>query len=166
MVYVVSLGSLNMIHLTAQNLTQKEIIQNVFSPMIGVICSPHADELCARNNLTFVELLQPFSKLTNDGKNSNDPNEISLSLTLSDSDKSCSWFFTAYIRDGNQVPTSVKGIRLNICDVNWRPPQTMLARKMLTDTVTATQCERTTTIRIDGKISRLCCHSIHSQSFV
>lgn len=57
---------------------------------------------------------------------------------------------TAYIRDGNQVPTSVRGIRLNICDVNWRPPQTMLARKMLTDTVTGTQCERTTSIRIDG----------------
>lgn len=61
----------------------------------------------------------------------------------------------AYIRDGNQVPTSVKGIRLNICDVNWRPPQTMLARKMLTDTVTATQCERTTSIRVDGNISSI-----------
>lgn len=48
------------------------------------------------------------------------------------------------------MPTSVKGIRLNICDVNWRPPQTMLARKMLTDTVTATQCERTSSIRVDG----------------
>lgn len=35
--------------------------------MIGVISSPFADELCAKNNLTFVELLQPFSKLTNDG---------------------------------------------------------------------------------------------------
>lgn len=57
---------------------------------------------------------------------------------------------TAYIRDGNQVPTSVKGVRLNICDVNWRPPQTMLARKMLTDTVTTTQCERTASIRVDG----------------
>lgn len=57
-----------MIHLTAQNLSQKEIIQNVFSPMIAVISSPFADELCAKNNLTFVELLQPFSKLTNDGK--------------------------------------------------------------------------------------------------
>lgn len=58
-----------MIHLTAQNLTQKEIIQNVFSPMIGAISSPHAEEVCAKNNLTFVELLQPFSKLTNDGNN-------------------------------------------------------------------------------------------------
>lgn len=57
-----------MIHLTAQNLTQKEIIQNVFSPLIGVICSPTAEELCYKNNLTFVELLQPYSKLTNDGK--------------------------------------------------------------------------------------------------
>lgn len=57
-----------MIHLTSQNLTQKEIIQNVFSPLIGVICSPQAEEICFKNNLTFVELLQPFSKLTNDGE--------------------------------------------------------------------------------------------------
>lgn len=57
-----------MIHLTAQNLTQKEVIQNVFAPLIGVICSPQAEELCYKNNLTFVELLQPYSKLTNDGE--------------------------------------------------------------------------------------------------
>lgn len=57
-----------MIHLTSQTLTAKEIIQNVFSPLIGVLCSPQADELCYKNNLSFVELMQPFSKLTNDGK--------------------------------------------------------------------------------------------------
>lgn len=57
-----------MIHLTSQNLNPKEIIQNVFSPLIGILSSPQADELCYKNNLSFVELLQPFSKLTNDGK--------------------------------------------------------------------------------------------------
>lgn len=57
-----------MIHLTSQNFTSKDIVQNVFSPLVGVICSPQADEICYKNNLSFVEMLQPFSKLTTDGK--------------------------------------------------------------------------------------------------
>lgn len=63
-----SQNSTKMIHLTSQTLTAKEIVQNVFSPLIGILCSPQADELCYKNNLSFVELLQPFSKLTNDGE--------------------------------------------------------------------------------------------------
>lgn len=47
--------------------------------------------------------------------------------------------------------SSVKGIRLNVCDVGWRPPQTLLARKLLTETVIASQCEKTKFLRIDGK---------------
>lgn len=57
-----------MIHLTGHNFNSKEIIQNIFSPLIGVICSQQSEEICLKNNLTFIELLQPFSKLTNDGK--------------------------------------------------------------------------------------------------
>lgn len=56
-----------MIHLTAQNLTSREMVQNVFSPLIAVVCSPSAEEMCYKNNLSFVEMLQPFSKLTSDG---------------------------------------------------------------------------------------------------
>lgn len=58
-----------MIHLTSQNYTPKEIIQNVFSPLIGVFSSQQADEICLKNNLTFVEMLQPFSRLSSDGNN-------------------------------------------------------------------------------------------------
>lgn len=57
-----------MIHLTGQNYNTREIIQNIFSPLIGVLTSPYADEVCHRNNLSFVELLQPFAKLQSDGK--------------------------------------------------------------------------------------------------
>ena len=32
---------------------------------------------------------------------------------------------------------SIKGLRLNICDVDWRPPQTLLARKMLNESVSS-----------------------------
>lgn len=56
-----------MIHLTGQNYGSREIIQNVFSPMVAVMSSPQADEMCYRNNLSFVEMLQPFCKLSNDG---------------------------------------------------------------------------------------------------
>lgn len=59
---------------------------------------------------------------------------------------------TAYIRDATGASTSVKGIRLNFCDVNWQPPQTMVARKMLTDIVTSAQSTKTKTIQLDGKI--------------
>lgn len=59
-------------------------------------------------------------------------------------------FYVAYIRDAAGVSTSVKGIRLNFCDVNWRPPQTMVARKMLAETVTAAQSTKTKSIQIDG----------------
>lgn len=57
-----------MIHLTSQNLSPKELVQNVFSPLIGAVCSPLAEEICQKNNLTFVEMLQPFTRLSSDGK--------------------------------------------------------------------------------------------------
>lgn len=84
-----------------------EIIQNVFSPMVAVICSQSGEELCLKNNLSFVEMLQPFSKLTSD----------------------------AHFRDTSGVSVSVKGLHINLCDIDWRPPQTMLARKMLNESV-------------------------------
>lgn len=56
-----------MIHLTGHNYNAREIIQNIFSPLVGVVTSFHADEVCHRNNVSFVELLQPFARLQNDG---------------------------------------------------------------------------------------------------
>lgn len=56
-----------MIHLTMLNLDSREIVQNVFSPMVGVISSPLADEICQKNHLSFVEMLQPFTRLSTDG---------------------------------------------------------------------------------------------------
>ncbi|XP_055378418.1 trafficking protein particle complex subunit 8 [Condylostylus longicornis] len=103
-----------MIHITGQNLSTREIIQYVFSPLVGAITSPYADELCQRNNLSFVELLQPFAKLAND----------------------------AHFRDTSGTSVSIKGLRLNICDIGWRPPQTTLARKMLNEAVTNAAFEK------------------------
>ncbi|XP_017127642.1 trafficking protein particle complex subunit 8 [Drosophila elegans] len=104
-----------MLHLTGQNYNARDIIRNIFSPLIGVLSSPQADEICHRNNLSFVELLQPFAKLPND----------------------------AHFRDVSGTSVSVRGLRLNFCDVDWRPPQTVLARKMLNESVTNAHNDRT-----------------------
>ncbi|KAH8242084.1 hypothetical protein KR026_000812 [Drosophila bipectinata] len=104
-----------MLHLTGQNYNARDIIRNIFSPLIGVLSSPQADEICHRNNLSFVELLQPFAKLPND----------------------------AHFRDVSGTSVSVRGLRLNFCDVDWRPPQTVLARKMLNESVTNANNDKT-----------------------
>ncbi|KAL7734413.1 hypothetical protein ACLKA6_010743 [Drosophila palustris] len=104
-----------MIHLTGQNYNARDTIKNIFSPLIGVLSSSLADEICHRNNLSFVELLQPFAKLPND----------------------------AHFRDVSGTSVSVRGLRLNFCDVDWRPPQTVLARKMLNESVTNAHNDKT-----------------------
>ncbi|XP_017042382.1 trafficking protein particle complex subunit 8 [Drosophila ficusphila] len=104
-----------MLHLTGQNYNARDIIRNIFSPLIGVLSSPQADEICHRNNLSFVELLQPFAKLPND----------------------------AHFRDVSGTSVSVRGLRLNFCDVDWRPPQTVLARKMLNESVSNANNDKT-----------------------
>lgn len=45
----------------------QEFIRNGFTPQIAVICTPMAEKACQKNQLSFVELLQPFSRLQNDG---------------------------------------------------------------------------------------------------
>lgn len=45
-----------------------EVIQQAFNPAIAVLVSPDVDIICSKNRLTFVELLQPFSRLSVEGK--------------------------------------------------------------------------------------------------
>jgi hypothetical protein len=40
--------------------------QDYFSPIMGVLSCNETETLCRKNNLSFVELLQPFSKLMAD----------------------------------------------------------------------------------------------------
>ena len=48
-------------------LTAREFIVNCFSPQVAAICSPNAEATCQKNNLTFIEMLQPFCKLDSTG---------------------------------------------------------------------------------------------------
>lgn len=41
--------------------TAQEFIQSSFSPIIATLCSPKVENILSKNNLTFPELLQPFT---------------------------------------------------------------------------------------------------------
>lgn len=45
-----------------------ELIHAAFPPLVAALVSPKAEEACAKNNLNFVEMLQPFCTLPSDGK--------------------------------------------------------------------------------------------------
>lgn len=48
-------------------ISSHDFIQNAFAPVIAVKCSALVNEACKKNNLSFIELLQPFSKLNVEG---------------------------------------------------------------------------------------------------
>lgn len=45
----------------------QEFVQDTFNPHVAVLCSRDAEVLCQKNNLTFVELVQPFCRLASEG---------------------------------------------------------------------------------------------------
>ena len=47
-------------------LSPHEYIQNAFAPQVAILCSEDADNLCLKNNLRFVELIQPFCRLNSE----------------------------------------------------------------------------------------------------
>ncbi|XP_076665916.1 trafficking protein particle complex subunit 8 homolog l(3)76BDm isoform X1 [Andrena cerasifolii] len=101
-------------------LTPREFISNAFSPQIAAVCSIAADATCQKNNLSFVELLQPFCKLNTEG----------------------------HFKDPQGNTVTVRNLRLFIQDVNAQPPEPSVARKMLNEAVSSVTCEHTTCVRI------------------
>ena len=49
--------------------TAQEFIQEALAPMVAVLCSHDAQVICQKNNLSFVEMIQPFCRLNSEGKN-------------------------------------------------------------------------------------------------
>jgi hypothetical protein len=45
----------------------REVVARNFSPKVAVVASPDAQEVCRKNNLSFVELLRPFERLDTKG---------------------------------------------------------------------------------------------------
>ncbi|XP_063990876.1 trafficking protein particle complex subunit 8 [Diachasmimorpha longicaudata] len=103
-------------------LTPREFICNAFSPQIGGVCSATAEIICQKNNLSFIELLQPFCNLNTEG----------------------------YIKDPQGTIVPVRNLHLSIQDIYSQPPDPIVARKLLNDSVTTEQCERSTTVKFSN----------------
>lgn len=95
-------------------LTPHEYIQSSFSPQVAVLCSEDADNLCLKNNLRFVELIQPFCRLNS---------EVRIADPA-----------------GNTVP--IRNLRVVFEDMNRRPPQPTLGKKLLSEVVSTTPWDR------------------------
>ncbi|KAH1023667.1 hypothetical protein HUJ04_012829 [Dendroctonus ponderosae] len=48
-------------------LSPQEFIKDAFTPQVAAMCTPGVQRCCDKNNLDFIEILEPFSTLTNDG---------------------------------------------------------------------------------------------------
>ncbi|XP_076470015.1 trafficking protein particle complex subunit 8-like [Babylonia areolata] len=91
--------------------TAEEFIQSTFSPHVAVLCSPDAEILCQKNNLTFQQLIQPFCRLSSE----------------------------VHIRDANNVSHSIHGLHIKACDMSTQPLQQAAIRKTLNDAVVNAQ---------------------------
>merc|ERR1712023_289441 len=41
----------------------EDLVKTYFSPVVGVVTTANVDEACAKNNLNFCEILEPFLKV-------------------------------------------------------------------------------------------------------
>lgn len=99
-------------------LTPYDFVQNAFAPVVAVLSSPMAEQVCRKNNLSFIEMVQPFCRLTSD----------------------------VHFRDPLGINIAVKNLRVSLQDVHSRPPQPTLARKFLNESVSSAVNDLTTTL--------------------
>ncbi|XP_073957064.1 trafficking protein particle complex subunit 8-like [Choristoneura fumiferana] len=102
--------------------TAQEFIQNSFSPVVAVLCSPKVDNITAKNNLSFTELLQPFTSLDFEGQ----------------------------IREPSGGVCVIKNWKLIVRDVHWKPLPPTEARKQLNNAVLYNYNDKTVLLEIDG----------------
>lgn len=94
-------------------LTAQDFIQSTFSPQVAVLCSSDAELLCQKNNLSFVQLVQPFCRLTTE----------------------------AHIRDPNNVAHTLQNLRISMVDMNSHTSSPAAARKIMNDAVNNAQLQ-------------------------
>ena len=139
---------LNMAKLSS---TAREFIQKSFSPCVAVLSSPLVDELCQKNNLSFIELLEPFSTLDKEGNAS--WIIISCSVEISN------YFFflrpAVSFRDPSGSTIVVRNLRVVLSDVNQKPLEPAVARRLLNESVICDFDDvETTTVR-SGEFCKL-----------
>ncbi|XP_022096139.1 trafficking protein particle complex subunit 8-like isoform X2 [Acanthaster planci] len=89
----------------------QEFVQNSFGPTVAVLCSHDAEVLAQKNNLSMVEMIRPFSRLTNE----------------------------AHIRDPSGQLHPVRNLRLILKEMNQQPLSVSLMRRMLEESVNRCQ---------------------------
>ncbi|XP_065215797.1 trafficking protein particle complex subunit 8 [Planococcus citri] len=90
-------------------LNSKELVQRSFSPFVAILSSPLVDEVCQKNNLSFIELIEPFSTVNK---------EVSY-------------------RDPSATTITLKNLRVCFYDINAKPPEPAIARKLLNESVSS-----------------------------
>eukprot|EP00057_Strongylocentrotus_purpuratus_P020583 XP_011675057.1 PREDICTED: trafficking protein particle complex subunit 8 [Strongylocentrotus purpuratus] len=93
----------------------REFIQNTFGPTVAVACSHDAEVLAQKNNLSFVEMVRPFCRLTSE----------------------------AHIRDPAGQAHSIHNLRLIVNEMNTQPPSAGIHRKLSHDAVQNSQVQTT-----------------------
>ncbi|XP_071443920.1 trafficking protein particle complex subunit 8 isoform X2 [Hetaerina americana] len=88
----------------------QEFIQKTFSPMVAVISSSSAENICQKNNLSFIDLLRPYCKLSSE----------------------------VQMRDPSGAVIPIRGLRLTLRSVDHVPPPPAVGRRMLDDAVSST----------------------------
>lgn len=89
----------------------REFIQNTYGPTAAVVCSHDAEVLAQKNNLSFVEMVRPFCRLTSE----------------------------AHIRDPAGQPHSIHNLRLIISEMNTQAPSVAIHKKLCHDAVQNSQ---------------------------
>lgn len=116
------------------SLTPREYIQKSFSPCVAVMGSSFVDEVCQKNNLSFIELLDPFSTLDKEG------NEVtSIHFVCLETEKICysSLFLNLLVsfRDPSGSIIMLRDLQIILSDVNQKPPEAAIARRLLNESV-------------------------------
>ncbi|KAJ8735551.1 hypothetical protein PYW07_007171 [Mythimna separata] len=103
--------------------TAQEFIQDSFSPIVAVLCSPKVENVVSKNNLSFTEMLLPFTTMDWEGQ----------------------------FRDSSGNTCSIKNWKLIIRDVNWKPLQPTEARRQLNNAVLHNYHDKTVSVEIEGR---------------
>lgn len=134
--------------------TAQEFIQNSFSPVVAVLCSPKVENITAKNNLSFTELLQPFTSLDFEGR-------ICKIVTWYFTLESCKFnnhfiytiwlpnlLLTGQIREPSGGVCVIKNWKLIVRDVHWKPLPPTEARKQLNNAVLHNYNDKTVLLEI------------------
>lgn len=93
-------------------------VQRSFPPIVGCLTSSSVEQICQKNNLSFVEMLRPF----------------------------CNPIVDHRLRDPSGSDHPLQKLMICVQDVNDRPPQPSLAKKILNESVNVFSDNKAVTI--------------------